>query len=146
MTITISPVKPPVDRYSYSNRASQGALIRQTWNWPRSCHRPEMFTHWGFACIENDDTPVTVPEGLGIDSFYMDRLSQSEWKTLMTPMSQNNTSGGGIVGLFQRCTEESLCKGVSAFSKVNVTSVRVVYYFNEATGYDCIRIDYLYKK
>ncbi len=158
MAIIIDPVKPPVDRYDYTNPHSQGALITQTSNWPKAVsyvmHRHRLAfcpDDWNavYDYMERmySDHPVEVPRGLEIDSFHMDRLEAEDRKRLMTPIRESiGEIGGGIVTAFQVCSRESLIAGVASFSGKNVTSVRVVYYFNEATGYDCIRIDYLYKK
>lgn len=149
----IEPCKPPVDYYHYSNPESQGALMQQTANWP---HAMSMRHTWhqdrtldGLGCQVDgwfqDDEPVyervPVPEGLQIESAYTDRMS--EWDYDKCGRAFKELAPGGF--------KNSSDKQLIAFCKVywpewDIVAVRVIYYFNVATGFGCPVVQVLYKE
>lgn len=88
---------------------------------------------------ERIDESVPVPDGLEIDCAYTDRMSS--WDR-----DKYEEACKHLDHRFQYASDDALRKFCSVFFEREVVEVRVVFYFNVATGYDCPRIDYLYKK
>jgi len=158
MNQTISPCKPQCNHYSYSNESSQGALVKQTQNWPRQNFEMEfvefeneygdiIITHGlshypeDHKLIRREANPIPVPKGLKLTDAYTDRMQQWDWK------KYGNISKDSKCGyLFQFCSDEKLIKFCKLYFGINVVAVRVVHYFNVAYGGSCPRIDVLYKE
>jgi len=114
----IEPCKPPVGYYHYSNPASQGALMAKTTKWPKG----------------------HLPDGCGILDAYTDRM----WEWDQDKAKRASEALGARS--FKDASDEQLL----AFSRVwwpdyEIVAVRVVHYYNVATGYSCPRVDVIYK-
>ena len=156
MAITIEQVKPPVGYYHYSNERSQGALLRQTSKWPISpplgggyWAHDMMFLQGRFErSCGNDCEAAEVPSGHDIGDAYVDRMQMwdsEKWSKFVKDLLGDSPDDCGLNERLRRCPEPNLIKAASNYFGKNVVSVRVVYYYNCATGYDCQRIDFIYK-
>lgn len=159
MTITIEQVKPPVGYYHYSNENSQGALLRQTSKWPLAS--PSMFgcsPHYNYWMQEevavktkprNRSESCVLPSGYGIGDAYVDRMQgwdREKYLKFVDDLLSGSEERCGLNQLLRQCPEENLIKAAANYFGKPVVSVRVVYYYNCATGYDCQRIDFIYKQ
>ncbi len=152
-TPMIEPCKPPVGYYHYSNPACQGALMRQTANWPRAM---SMRRKWyqdrtldGLGCQVDgwfeQDEPVyeraPVPDGLQIESTYTDRMQEWDWDKCGRDFKKLAPGG------FKSSSDAQLLAFCREYwPEWEVAAVRVVYYFNVSSGYDCPRVDVLYRE
>lgn len=108
--------KPPTGWYSYSNEASQGALI---------CETP------GFPAGHNDDVDVHCA--------YSDRICQWDRERYLRACK---IAGGGDQS-WGSCLRAASAKTLKEFAveALNLPSspmhVRVIHYYNVATGYSC---------
>lgn len=122
----IERAKPRTHHYSYSNERSQGALICQTSGFPSWFDKT---TH-DFHCA------------------YSDRIGQWDRNRLEAACK---IAKGGPDAWPYRCpslTQEELCEFAKVALNLPVTPdcVRVVYYFNVATGYGCPTVEAVCKK
>ena len=156
MTITIDQVKPPVDYYHYSNERSQGALLRQTSKWPM--RSPSMLGCSPYDWMINEDArgqrhcnssqSCVLPSGYGIGDAYVDRMQgwdREKYLKFVDDLLSGSEDRCSLNQLLRQCPEENLIKAAANYFGKPVVSVRVVYYYNCATGYDCQRIDFIYK-
>lgn len=151
-TITITGVRPPAGYRHYTNESSQGSLIRTTRKWPQGCC--EHFQS-GFYLYDDNEYPrrhrepedyeCQIPRDSDIGSIYVDRVWHNpEWKGFAAALDGRGKQQMGLNELFENATESSLLKAASILFGAEVSAVRVVYYYNVATGYDCQRIDAIY--
>ena len=152
MKITLSPVRPSVQYRSYTNPNSQGSLVTRTRTWPQpKTHKlyTVVMPDWGEAEFESTEEPlvVNIPDDYGIGSIYIDHVYMNpEWPKFIAALNGRGSQQQGICTLFERAVDETILKAVSILFEAEVTAVQVVYYYNVATGYDCERIDAIYKK
>jgi hypothetical protein len=152
--MNIHPCKPPTHHYSYSNPASQGALIAQSSRWPTA--KPEQTRRYasayGDTYLEPDDTKqqesAQVPAGHRIASAYSDRLSS--WDTARYRLICDAAGGGDQNWAYSvpRLGDKGLINlGAVAFNlkPAQVHSVRVVHHYNVSNGYSCPTIEVIYK-
>ena len=118
----IESVKPRHWYQHYSQKDSQGTLIRQTKEWPNGCilHK------------------VEVPENLQIDSAYIDRMY--DWNRDKMELVTKHLSK------WMDSPDDELIKFVSKYFDVECVAVRTVFYFDVSSGHPCPRVDFLYKK
>ena len=117
-------IKPPCGYYSYSNPASQGSVIR-TYNWPDAYD----------------------PRTQELHSAYSDRIG--EWDHKRLEEACRIASGPDnwpykIPGLSQEDFEKFTTIALDLKSKP--VSIRVVYWYNVATGYGCPTVEALTEK
>src|SRR5574343_679706 len=144
----IEPCKPPVYFYHYSNPESQGALMRQTEKWPL----PEQ----AFGCFQinkNEDIfiyerdqshfvnkKIPVPDGLQIIAEYTDRMFQ--WDSKKYDKASKELPQGG----FKNASDDQLISFCKVYwPNYDIVAVRVIYFYNVATGFDCPVVEFLYK-
>jgi len=115
----MSDAKPKVDYYHYSNSNSQGALLRQTAAFPRHV-----------------DT-----EYFEIFDAYTDRLAQWDYDLYRKACDDMGCR-------LAQATDEQLKKFCQTVFKKDYLPehVRVVYYYNVSSGYDCPRIDAIFRR
>ncbi len=142
----IEPCKPPVRYYHYSNPTSQGALMAQTANWPRAMlmrHKRRMSNYdprWPLSEDEPVYERVAVPEGLQIESAYTDRMQEWDWDKCGRAFKKLAPGG------FKNSSDEQLLAFCREYwLEWEIVAVRVIYYFNVATGYDCPVVQVLYR-
>lgn len=136
----IEAAKPPSHYCHYSNPSCQGSLMRQTPNWPQgplASGEERWISNVGWECPPPVEGPAAVPDGLDFGDAYQDRMW--EWDRPKMEAACKHLSRG-----FDS-TGEELIAFAKAYFDVDVVAVRTVYYFNQATGHPCPRIDYLYK-
>lgn len=147
----INGVKPRSHYRHYSNPSCQGTLIRQTAEWPiHPRKQPEKFYgsfldagyfldgSWKERIDPNQESePVPIPEGLKAGDAYIDRMWS--WDRKKMERAVEHLSNG-----FDSSDEE-LIAFAKAYFDVAVVAVRTVYYYDVSSGYDCVRVDYLYR-
>ncbi len=153
--VTITAVRPKVWHRSYSNQSSQGSLVTRTAKWPKPAHRARR-AHYEYNVFmerevveteEEVDYDATIPDDCDIGSTYIDRVYlEPEWEEFISALNGRGKQQMGISSLFEHAKDETILKAVSILFGAEVIAVQVVYYFNVATGYDCERIDAIYKK
>jgi hypothetical protein len=146
--ITIDPVKPRSDYRHYSNPDCQGSLIKATSKWPMSKSETRC---GGGSIYENafnrdynafvkfnenkKDKPITVPAGLDIFSAYLDRMEGAKldlaWKRLSNGLDS---------------PDDELITFAKEYFEEDIVAVRTVYYYNLSSGYDCPRIDLIFRR
>ena len=141
-------------RLCYTNEDSQGLAIRHTSEFPYELKVSEKYHNidlYGNCCSTDQKVLWTkdlpVPDGLEIDSDWVDHMywPQDRWTAFVSTLAQRLTHQQMMLNdLFINCNEEHLLQAVSQFFDTEVKAVRVVYYFNVASGYDCQRIDFLH--
>jgi len=142
--MTITPVKPRSHYRHYSNPDCQGSLMRATALWPGQEADVSKYDKYDrsccFFCQEEPKKPkeVAVPAGLEVGSAYLDRML--DWDRAKAEEAWKHLSNGF------NSTDDELIAFAKEYFGVDVVAVRTVFYFNQATGYDCPRIDYLYRK
>jgi hypothetical protein len=148
---TITPVKPRSGYRHYSNPACQGSLIRSTRLWLHSYEEGDVWTRSSdfndcfdvyearaaIARAAIKESPCPIPEGLKAASSYLDRMR--EWDGNKFQEACKCLSKG------LDSPDDELIAFVKAYFDVDAVAVRTVYYFNQSNGYDCPRVDYLYK-
>jgi len=140
----ITPAKPQVGYYHYSNPDSQGALLTQTRNWPVSYAKDPtavIHRHISGLTFEPEQIAVKVPDGLQVSDAYIDRMRDwnsakfdAAWTQWLWKSPLNSANDEALIGF---CT---------AYFDKKVVAVRIVYYFNVSSGYSCERFDYLYEE
>lgn len=153
--IKIDPVKPPANSFrTYSNPSSQGTLIRHSKKWPK-----QKLSRVGRRIVESGNDPFIrfnelssepafVPKGLDIDSAYVDRMwswDRNKWNELVRILGGSKGQQMGLNCLIEKASEKALIESTKYYFCHDVVAVRWVYYFNVSTGYDCQRIDFIYK-
>ena len=116
-------VKPPNGPYHYTNPDSLSTLLIATSSWPQK---------------------TKVPTGHRMNCDYVDRLwtNNQQWKKAVAELGK-----GPLHQAVTEANDDTLIKMASIlYPHLKITAVRWVYYYNEATGYDCPRIDIIYKK
>ena len=112
--------------------------------WPRQrrlesvCNCYDCHDDSFFHREQEEPKEAAIPDGLEIDSAYLDRMC--EWDRAKLDEAWKHLSKG-----FDSPDDELIAFAKEYFG-VDAVAVRTVFYFNQATGYDCPRIDYLYRK
>jgi hypothetical protein len=142
--IQILPAGPATYRYHYSNAESNGALMAQTAGWPRGRVVREVFNYdddffnTGRIPRKEREEVAYVPEGVQIDSFYIDRLDG--W----IPEEQIKAACACLKSQFDHASDDELRAYVGTiYPEYEIKEVRVVHYLNGG-GYSVPRIDFLY--
>lgn len=113
-------IKPPAGYLHYSNPDCQGSLMCATVKWT---NKPK--------------------NGYKMDSAYVDRMwswDEAKWKKACAVFPKTNLNDA-----IRSSSEQTLIKFAKIYFDKDIIAVRWVYYYNQATGYDCQRIDYIYK-
>ena len=126
-------------------------MIKQTHNWPTgevdygTCIYADDFARNSRQKLKQHE--AKVPDGLESGSSYVDRMQEwdrDKWQAFVDRLAGDRQMC--LNQTVEMASDEELIESAKLYFGVEVTSVRWVYYFNVATGYDCQRIDYLYKK
>lgn len=114
-TIIFSQPRLPVGHQSYMNPQSQGTLLTQTFNFPPKAHSEDV--------IEE----------------YLDRINERDRDVYKRAMAMLD---GHIVSKLPTLTGRELREWARILLELDdrPEHVRVVYHFNESTGYDCPRV------
>lgn len=91
---------------------------------------------------------IELEDGLEIGTDYVDHMfwPQDRWAKFVTTIAGYETHKQmGLNDLFMCCSDETLLRAVSEFFEIEAVGVRVVYHYNVSSGYDCQRIDFIYK-
>lgn len=94
------------------------------------------------------DKSCVLPSGYGIGDAYIDRMQgwdREKYLKFVDDLLSGSADRCGLNQLLRQCPEENLIKAAANYFGKPVVSARVVYYYNCATGYDCQRIDFIYK-
>ena len=144
----IPVVKPKSHSYHYSNPDCQGSLMNQTANWPmkQPQHSKGIISGFDGSCHwhkDEDDEPekqepMDVPEGMVYDAVYEDRMQQHNYEKHQRARIK--------VGNWQSASNGLLIAFAKEWWERNIKAVRITYYFNVATGFDCPVIEVLYKE
>lgn len=113
-------VSPPSYYRHYSNPSCQGTLIRATSKWTKK-----------------------IPPEHSLNSAYVDRMwswDSEKWARCIKHLPKTSLSSA-----IEQASEEALLAMAKEYFECDVIAVRWVYYYNVSTGYDCERIDFIYK-
>lgn len=124
LTRTIENVAPRQPYRSYTNRHSNGSLIRQTDNWPKQ-----------------------LPDGQAISSAYIDRMWTWNWdrySEMIQMMGGKPSQQMGVDSLVDQSTDETLLAAASHYFEKPIHAVRWVYFYNVSNGFPCERIDIIF--
>ncbi len=141
----IEPCKPPCGYYSWHNPESQGCLMAQTAQWPfvmsmrrsKNTYRNDPFGPPDEPVYER----VAVPAGLNIESAYTDRMQS--WDRDKCDRAFKQLAQGG----FKNSNDEQLLSFAKTYwPDLDIVAVRVIYFFNVSSGYDCPVVEVLYRE
>ena len=124
----------------WDNPNSQGTLIRATELWPEGTVEEYAYlVDNNLMCeIKTENSkikPVYVPEGLACHSAYIDCMYGDKYEKARRHLSKGMDS-----------PDEELLAFAREYFELDVVAVRTVYYYNVSNGFDCPRIDILYKE
>lgn len=162
MIITNEGIKPPTYHYSYSNPASQGALITQSNMFPLDINYPcgAYVDSWDSTPYSRDyaleyhpkkkrksfDT-YTLGKDEKVSSAYSDRIASWDRQRfgLLCKMAGGDQNWAYSLPKFSEKKKLEFAK-LALGIETEVISMRAVHYFNVSNGYSCPAITAIYKK